>query len=119
MEKKYLLTMFAVFTICSYIIAASAQDKKPILYFFYGRECPHCRKIEPEINKLGSQFKGLRVEKYEIWYNLSSRNKFIAMAAERGKKAEGVPTVIIGNDMYLGTDIKRVRVLINKYYQKR
>ena len=35
---------------------------------FYGRECPHCLKIKPLLERLEKET-GVKVESYEVWYN--------------------------------------------------
>lgn len=91
--------------------AAMAQEKKVVLHFFYGKECPHCRQIEPEIEALVKGNPRLELKKYEVWYNTGNRDLLMRMAKERGKSAQGVPTVIIGSDVYLGSDMSKIRAL--------
>ncbi len=91
--------------------AARAQEKKVVLHFFYGKECPHCRQIEPEIEALVKGNPRLELKKYEVWYNTGNRDLLMRMAKERGKSAQGVPTVIIGSDVYLGSDMSKIRAL--------
>jgi thiol-disulfide isomerase/thioredoxin len=38
------------------------------LLMFHGRECPHCKKMMPIVEKL-EQETGIRFEKYEIWHD--------------------------------------------------
>lgn len=40
----------------------------PKLLEFYGEECPHCKKMDPLIERLEKET-GVKVEKYEIWHN--------------------------------------------------
>ena len=98
--------------------ALEAQGKRVVLHFFYGKECPHCRQIEPEIEALVKGKPGLELKKYEVWYNKENRATLIRMAKERGKNAQGVPTVIIGNDVYTGSDMARIRGLVAKNTRK-
>jgi thiol-disulfide isomerase/thioredoxin len=95
-----------------------AQVKKVVLHFFYGRECPHCKKIEPEIESLVKSNPRLELKKYEVWYNKDNRALLMRMAKERGKSAQGVPTVVIGNDVYLGSDMAKIRDLAAKNTRK-
>ena len=38
------------------------------LVMFYGRECPHCKKMLPLIEKL-EQETPIRIEKHEVWHD--------------------------------------------------
>ena len=95
-----------------------AQAGKVILHFFYGRECPHCKKIAPEIESLVKRNPRLELKKYEVWYNKDNRALLMRMAKERGKSAQGVPTVIIGDDVYLGSDMAKIRDLAARNTRK-
>ena len=35
---------------------------------FYGRECIHCREMEPLIERLERE-EGIKIEKLEVWHN--------------------------------------------------
>jgi thiol-disulfide isomerase/thioredoxin len=98
--------------------AAEARAGKVVLHFFYGRECPHCKKIEPEIESLVKSNPRLELKKYEVWYNKDNRALLMRMAKERGKSAQGVPTVVIGGDVYLGSDMAKIRELAAKNTRK-
>lgn len=98
--------------------SAEAQTGKVVLHFFYGRECPHCKKIEPEIESLVKSNPRLELKKYEVWYNKDNRALLMRMAKECGKSAQGVPTVVIGGDVYLGSDMAKIRELAAKNTRK-
>lgn len=38
------------------------------LIFFYGRECPHCERMQPLIDRLEAET-GAAVERLEVWYD--------------------------------------------------
>jgi len=94
-----------------------AQQQKVVLYFFYGRECPHCRQIEPEVEKLVKNA-NMVIKKYEVWHDKSNRALLMSMAKERGTDAQGVPTIIIGKDVYLGSDMGKIRELVRRNAKK-
>lgn len=56
----------------------------PLLHF-YGRECPHCIKMEPLIAKLEDE--GVTLEKYETWHNADNA----ALFDKHDKGCGGVP----------------------------
>lgn len=45
-----------------------------MLLEFYGKECPHCIKMMPLVEKLEKEI-GLKVEKYEVWHNEENAKK--------------------------------------------
>lgn len=38
---------------------------------FYGRECPHCNRMHPLVERLEKEL-GVKVEKYEVWHDASN-----------------------------------------------
>lgn len=46
----------------------------PMLYFFYGEECPHCHVVMPIVDKLIQE--GLIIEKRETWHNSENATLF-------------------------------------------
>ncbi len=38
------------------------------LYFFTGKECPHCHEMEPLVDKLENEL-GIKLKKLEVWHN--------------------------------------------------
>jgi len=45
-----------------------------MLLEFYGKECPHCIKMAPLVEKLEKEY-GVKVEKYEVWHNEENAKK--------------------------------------------
>jgi thiol-disulfide isomerase/thioredoxin len=45
-----------------------------MLLEFYGKECPHCIRMAPLIEKLEKET-GLKVEKYEVWHDEKNAKK--------------------------------------------
>lgn len=41
---------------------------------FYGRECPHCIRMAPLIEKLKKE--GFSVEQFEVWHDVENEKKF-------------------------------------------
>lgn len=42
---------------------------------FYGRECVHCREMEPLLQKLEKEL-GIRVQRIETWHSMESQRLF-------------------------------------------
>lgn len=54
---------------------------------YYGKECPHCRRMEPLVERLEQEL-GVAVEKLETWHDEANEEK--RKAADRGD-CGGVP----------------------------
>ena len=46
-----------------------------MLLEFYGKECGHCKKMEPLIDKLEQEL-GVKVQRMEIWHDESNEKKW-------------------------------------------
>ncbi len=58
-----------------------------MLIEFYGKECGHCKKMEPLMDKLEQEL-GVKVQHLEIWHDEENEKKFVDDA--RGI-CQGVP----------------------------
>ena len=45
-----------------------------MLLEFYGKECPHCNRMHPLVERLEKEA-GLKVEKYEVWHDEENAKK--------------------------------------------
>ena len=54
---------------------------------FYGTECPHCRRMEPLVERL-EQEEGVKVEKHECWHD--EKNEELRASKDKGD-CGGVP----------------------------
>lgn len=86
---------------------ASAQTE---VSYFYGVGCPHCANVAASgvIERVNAT-ENVSVTKYEIYYNDTSRDKFLTLSNLVGvpKESQGVPLAIIsdsGNYSYLSGD---------------
>lgn len=60
--------------------------EKARLLEFYGRECPHCLRMEPLVAQLEKET-GIKVEKYEVWHD----QKNAELMKQYDKDCGGVP----------------------------
>ncbi len=89
---------------------------KITLYFFYGKTCPACKKLEPEVDRLAKRY-GVAVKKYEVWHNLKNRDKLLKMLDKLNKNTReyhGVPLIILGNEVMKGGNASAVEALIRR-----
>ncbi len=115
LKVNLLLTIIAC-TMFPYIVPGGNNlyaQKKTTLYYFYGKDCPHCAKAEPIILNLARRYQ-LNLEKFEVWYNAANRQKLVSMAKARGKNPQGVPTIIIGNAVYTGSNEAKLEEVIKQ-----
>lgn len=83
------------------------------LYYFFGKGCPHCQEASLLVDRFSRQY-SLQVKKYEVWYNVQNRNRLLAMAKDRGVEVKGVPTIIMGRDVYTGKNSGRIEAIIRR-----
>ena len=57
------------------------------LLMFTGKECPHCRDMDPLVDKLEKEL-NIKVEKLEVWHN--SKNAQLMNEIDKGR-CGGVP----------------------------
>ncbi len=92
-------------------------NEKNTLYFFYGKGCPHCEKVSGYLETYTRQF-NLDIKRFEVWYDTTNRNKLIQMGKERGQDVGGVPAIIMGRDVYVGSNQEKIEKLIRKNAKK-
>jgi cytochrome c biogenesis protein CcdA/glutaredoxin len=72
------------------------------LVIFHGDGCPYCAKMLAFLDDLEDRVDGLVVTRYEVWHDTPNRQVFIEMLAARGEKPHAVPTVVLGDQVYVG-----------------
>ena len=82
--------------------AQSSADDTPVLHVFWSLTCPVCMRQKPWIDGLEGRFPGLRVEAMELSQSDRHHQRFQRMAAERGVRAEFVPTLMLGSRAWVG-----------------
>ncbi|MCX7677874.1 MAG: thioredoxin family protein [Spirochaetes bacterium] len=113
---KPILNIATICIMCAAVFQttkASFSQTKKTIYYFYGENCPHCAKAEPIVHNLARRY-NFSIEKFEVWYNEANRKKLLTMAAQRGKTVLGVPTIIVGNAIYTGSNETKIEEIIRK-----
>lgn len=72
------------------------------LVVFHGDGCPHCAKMLDFLDDLEGRFDGLDVVRYEVWHDAGNQSIFRSTMARYGEEARSVPTVIVGDRIYVG-----------------
>ncbi len=91
----------------------TAAEKKVVVYFFWGRGCPHCIEEKEMFAGMVKRFPLLTIKDFEVWYDSNNARLFAKMAKVYGIKAAGVPVTFIGEDVFTGFS-KRVGEDIEK-----
>ncbi len=72
------------------------------LIVFHGDGCPHCAKMLDFLDDLEDRLPELVVVRYEVWNDKPNQQIFIDTLARFGERASGVPTVVVGDRVYVG-----------------
>ena len=78
------------------------DGKSLIIYFFWGRGCPHCVIEKSFLGDLKEKYQNLQIRDYEVWYNKKNALLLEKMANAYGVKAIGVPVTFIDNEAFVG-----------------
>jgi thiol-disulfide isomerase/thioredoxin len=83
------------------IVTVTGSDST--VYFFYGEECPHCKKIEPFIDNITKKYPDVDIRRLEIWHNQTNEQIYNSVNAAAGiTSPSGVPEIVIGNVVLVG-----------------
>lgn len=74
------------------------------LYFFWSKQCPHCREAVPFINKLDKKHDWLTVYSRELTEHPEHIEQYISLANQLGQEARSVPAFLWCGNMIAGFD---------------
>jgi hypothetical protein len=92
------------------------------IYFFYGKECPHCEKVMPFITNLTAKYPDANIQVLEVWHNQTNAGIYKQANAAAGlSSAPGVPEVIIGKTVLIGENQipDQLEGLVQEYLKKK
>lgn len=95
--------------------AASQQKhavKKVVVYFFWGKGCPHCEEERQFLDGL-KRMQSLEIKDYEVWHDKKNAGLMSAMLQAHGVKSSGVPVTFVGDKMFSGFT-EQVRLSMGK-----
>jgi thiol-disulfide isomerase/thioredoxin len=78
------------------------SNKKTIVYFFWGKGCPHCEEEQHFLEGLKRAQPSLEIRDYEVWYNRQNAGKMAAMLRVYGVQSSGVPVTIVQDRVFSG-----------------
>ena len=90
---------------------AQGASEDPVLHVFYTETCPVCIRQKPWIDGLEARFPGLEVVQMELSRSDRYRTLFREMASQRGARATHVPTLMLGQHVWVGdTSAQRAEI---------
>ena len=99
------LKLFLILVVLLVSINFAYAQNPTTIYFFYGKECPHCAKEKPFLDDLENRYPQLTVKRYEVWHNKENADFFVKLSKACGVQATGVvPITFIGEDAIIGFD---------------
>jgi len=93
--------LFCAAALCLLCLCQVSADSNVKALLFYGKGCPHCARMESFLSSISEKYP-LEIEKLEVYFNDTNRQLFEKMAAAHNTKVEGVPTLFIGNSVFVG-----------------
>lgn len=111
-----------IITLLSFIPNIKAEEKQLDLYLFYGDGCPHCKALEEYLDDYLKDKDNIKLHEYEIWYSEENQNLFKKVQNAMDIKANGIPYLVIGEDVVQGFIENYTEEKINgyiKYYQNK
>jgi cytochrome c biogenesis protein CcdA/glutaredoxin len=82
---------------------AAAGDQEATLLYFGADGCPYCDQMEAVLDELERTYAGeVAVERHEVSGDPAARQRWVDELAARGQEASGVPTVVLGDRVWVG-----------------
>lgn len=79
-------------------------DIKLHLYFFWSKECPHCRRAKPFLEDLQSRYSWINLQQKEVTQYPENKALFADMVDSLGETSRAVPTLMFCGGMLQGFD---------------
>ena len=82
----------------------SAGQVRVPLYFFWSKNCPHCREALPFLARLRAEQPWLEVQDFELTSNRAHVQRYLEMAQGLGEEARAVPAFFVCGQLLTGYD---------------
>ena len=79
---------------------------KIVLYFFWGKGCPHCEEEKKFLAGLQRDQPTLEVKEFEVWYQAEHAGLMAAMLQAHGVKPSGVPITFVHDRVLSGFSVQ-------------
>ncbi len=83
-------------------IKKSPESGEFVIYFFWGRGCPHCEEEKIFLSGMKKEYPSIKIIDHEVWYNKENAALLTRMAKAYNMKASGVPVSFIGKNAFIG-----------------
>ena len=93
--------MVPVLAVAAGLLGASGRASAVELVLFWGQGCPHCAAAKPFLEDLASDPR-VTLHAFEVYGDEDSRNAFAAAGRAFGFDAGAVPTILVGDEVYIG-----------------
>jgi thiol-disulfide isomerase/thioredoxin len=101
--KSLLICLILFFAITTFVFAESSDVPHTVnIYFFWGDGCPHCATEKPFLESLVEKYPQIELNTYEVYYDEENRALFWDFGEALGFEPQGVPTTIIGKQVWVG-----------------
>ena len=97
-----ILILFIITLFFPIVIFGKAKELN--IYLFYGDKCPHCAELEKFLEQYLDDNKNVILNKYEVWSNKENQEKYKEVQKILNDYSNGVPYLIIGNNVITGYD---------------
>ena len=86
---------------------------KTVVYFFWGRGCPHCEKEMQFLRELQHSQPSLEIRDFEVWYHRENAELLAGLFRAHGMPSSGVPVTFVHDRLFSGFTA-RTRLQIEK-----
>lgn len=101
MVKKIVWISVLLLSVFFFSVQAEEND---CIYYFYGQECSGCTAANAHIEELQTQYPGLQIEKFEVYYNpahLKTLQEYFT-AYRIAEEDQAVPAVFVSGSYFVG-----------------
>ncbi|MFP4523369.1 MAG: thioredoxin fold domain-containing protein [Candidatus Woesearchaeota archaeon] len=99
------IKIFLLFTLLLFSVVViplvQAQGNYTDIHVFVGEDCPHCAQLEQYLDSIKNDY-NINPIYYEVWNNKENQILFQEMAKDYGIQAQGVPTMFINDEHFVG-----------------
>jgi thiol-disulfide isomerase/thioredoxin len=98
-------------------LVSQITSQKIIVYFFWGKGCPHCEEERQFFDELKRAQSSLEIRDYEVWYNTKNAGLMAVMLQAHGVPSSGVPVTFVNDQVFSGFT-KQTKLSIEKEIKK-
>ena len=101
--RRIIILLFLL-SLAAVSVYAHQQELEACIYFFYGRGCPHCARVEPYLETLEKTYPGIEVHRFEVYNNRTNLQLLMKYfdAYNVPEHERGVPVVFLVNKYFVG-----------------